>query len=93
MLVGVCTVELRLPQATCLKDKRRVLKSIRDRVRSRYNVSIAEVDRQDNHKFAVLAMAMVSNETVPIHRTFGDIVRSLGAYAEAEVVFHRVEIY
>lgn len=93
MLVGVCTLELRLPQANSLKDKRRVIKSIRDRVRSRYNVSIAEVDRQDNHKFAILALAMVSNETIPIHRTFNEIIRGLGAYPEAELVFHKVVIY
>lgn len=92
MLVGVCHLELRLAQAASLKDKRRIIKSIRDRVRHRFNVSIAEVDHQDNHKLAALALAMVSNGTVPIHRTFGEIMRMLGGYPEVEIIYHHVEI-
>jgi uncharacterized protein YlxP (DUF503 family) len=93
LLVGVCTLELRLLEADNLKDKRRVLKSIRDRVRNRYNVSIAEVDHQDSHKLATLALAMVSNAAQPIHQTFNEIIRGLSLNPEAELLSHQVEIY
>ncbi len=46
MIVG-CKIELFLPQSRSLKAKRQVLKSLKDRIRNRFNVSIAEVDHQD----------------------------------------------
>ena len=47
MIVGVCTIELRLREAHSLKEKRQVLKSIITRVKNNFNVAIAEVDYQD----------------------------------------------
>ena len=48
MNVGVCRIDLELPGSRSLKDKRRAVRSIVDRVRSRFNVAIAEVDRNDS---------------------------------------------
>ena len=54
MIVGVCTIELRLREARSLKEKRQVLKSIITRVKNNFNVAIAEVDYQDKWQRAVL---------------------------------------
>ncbi len=62
MHVGVCRIELQLPGADTLKEKRRVVKSIKDRVAHRYHVSIAEVGRLDSARFAELGVACVSND-------------------------------
>ncbi|MCR4420118.1 MAG: DUF503 domain-containing protein [Clostridia bacterium] len=91
--MGVCVLELRLPHADSLKDKRRVIKSLRDRVRNRYNVSVAEVDHQDHHKLATLGLAMVCGEAEPIQRVFDEIVRTLDGQVEVELLSHRVEFY
>jgi uncharacterized protein len=63
MIVGTLEVRLLLREARTLKDKRQVVKSIKDRLRNHFNVSVAEVDEQDNRQLAVLGIAMVSNET------------------------------
>ena len=52
---------LQLPAAHSLKDKRRVLASIKDRVAHRYNVSLAEIASQDNWQQAVLGLVMINN--------------------------------
>lgn len=62
MVVGLCTVELFIADSRSLKDKRQVLHSLKDRLRGKFNLSIAEVDAQDLWQKAVLAMACVANE-------------------------------
>lgn len=62
MVIGVLQVELLIGDATSLKDKRRVLMSIKDRLHRDFNVSVAEVDRQEAHQIAVLGVAAVGNE-------------------------------
>ena len=54
MVIGLCTIDLHLPGANSLKDKRSVLKSVMRRIRNEFNVSIAEVDHQDLWRSAVL---------------------------------------
>lgn len=60
--MGVCTVELWIPESQSLKDKRQVLHSVKDRLRGKFNLSIAEVDGQDLWQKAVLGMACVAND-------------------------------
>ena len=47
MVIGVCKLEICIPGNNSLKGKRQVLKSIKDRIRNKFNVSIAEVDKND----------------------------------------------
>ena len=58
--VGVLTMELRIDHAHSLKEKRHVVKSLKDRLRHKFNVSVAEIDDQDLHNSAVIAAAVVS---------------------------------
>jgi uncharacterized protein YlxP (DUF503 family) len=60
-VVGVLTMELRTEHAHSLKEKRHVVKSLKDRLRHHFNVSVAEIDGQDLHNSAVLAAATVSS--------------------------------
>ena len=62
MVVGVLHLRLAIPGAMSLKDKRRVIKGLKDRLGARHNVSVAEVDDQDQHRLCGLAVAMVSND-------------------------------
>jgi uncharacterized protein YlxP (DUF503 family) len=59
--VGVLTMELRIEHAHSLKEKRHVVKSLKDRLRNKFNVSVAEIDDQDLHNSAVLAAVTVSS--------------------------------
>lgn len=60
MIVGISVFELHLPSSRSLKDKRRVVKSLIDRVHQRYRVSIAETDFHDLHQRAEIAVAAVA---------------------------------
>ncbi len=60
--VGVITFELRLDEAHSLKDKRHFVKSLKDRLRNRFNVSVAEIDYQDSWQRGLVAAAVVASD-------------------------------
>jgi uncharacterized protein YlxP (DUF503 family) len=74
MVIGLCTIELHLPGANSLKDKRSVLKSVSRRIRNEFNVSIAEVEDQDLWRSAVLGVVTVSNDAAYVHRLLTKVV-------------------
>ena len=74
MIIGVITAHLSMPGVTSLKGKRSIVKSVIGRLKSRFNVSIAEVDHQDSKISAVIAMAIVSNEARFIDQQFDAII-------------------
>lgn len=89
--VGLLHLRLHIPQAASLKDKRQSVKSFKDRVANRFNVSVAEVDSQDNHKLAVLAVAMVGNDRRYIEGALQQIVNAAAAHREMILAEHRIE--
>jgi uncharacterized protein YlxP (DUF503 family) len=62
VVVGIATWELHLNGCSSLKDKRRVLKSLKDRLHSRFNVSVAETDHQDRWQRAELSCCVVATD-------------------------------
>ena len=92
MIVGTLRVRLLLRQARSLKDKRQVVKSVKDRLRNHFNVSVAEIEAQDNRQLAVLGMAMVSNEAHHVKMALGQIVEALRCHPVAELVDHEMEV-
>ena len=74
MIVGVMTAHLSLSGIVSLKGKRSIIKSLIGRLKSRFNISIAEVDLQDNKTSAVIGIAVVSNEGRFIDQQFDSII-------------------
>lgn len=62
MIVGVCRLTLRLPENGSLKGKRQVIQSVTTRLRSKFNVAVAEVDDNDRWQIATLGVTCVSND-------------------------------
>jgi hypothetical protein len=62
MVVGILQVELVIDGSQSLKDKRRVVKSLKDRLHREHMVSVAEVDQQDSHSRAVLGIAVAGSD-------------------------------
>jgi len=60
--IGVLTLELRLQNSHSLKDKRQVVKSLKERLRNRFNVSVAEIDYQDLWQRSVVAAVTVASD-------------------------------
>jgi uncharacterized protein YlxP (DUF503 family) len=88
MHVGILQFELVVPGSTSLKDKRRVVKSLKDRLHRAHLVSVAEVGALEHHRLALMGVAMVSNSTAHIESTFDRIlekVRALGIAHLGEV--------
>ncbi|MDR2571015.1 MAG: DUF503 domain-containing protein [Oscillospiraceae bacterium] len=74
-----------IPHADSLKDKRQVCRSIIDKVKARYNVSIAEVDTQDIHKTLTIGIAVVSGEAVHAEQSLDTIIRFMEGHIDAEL--------
>jgi hypothetical protein len=67
MIVGLLTLEMHIPGARSLKDKRMVLRSVKDRLK-KFNVAVAEVEHQDLWQRATLGVVTVSNSTESVDR-------------------------
>ncbi len=74
MIIGVLKAQLHMQGITSLKGKRSIVKSVIGRLKSRFNISIAEVDHQDIKTSSVIAMAIVSNDTRFIDQQFDAII-------------------
>ena len=74
MIIGVLTAQLHMQGINSLKEKRGIVKSVIGRLKSRFNISIAEVDHQDSKASAVIAIAIVANETGFINSRFESIL-------------------
>ena len=93
MIVGVLRVELAVLEAVSLKDKRRVVKGLKDRLAHKFNVSVAEVDALDARQKAVLGVAMVSNESRFVQSCLDKIVDYIRLAPGAILVKYETEIY
>jgi uncharacterized protein YlxP (DUF503 family) len=62
--IGVLTLEIHIEDAHSLKEKRHVVKGLKDRLRSRFNVAVAEIDYQDSWQRAMVAAVTISGDRV-----------------------------
>jgi uncharacterized protein YlxP (DUF503 family) len=92
MRIGILEIVLYLPESRSLKDKRRVVKSIKDRVQGRFNVAIAEVDSLDVWKRAVLGVATVGNDGRLLDSVLSKIVHHIQAFRPGLIQDYRIEI-
>lgn len=92
MVVGVLTVRLAIFEALSLKDKRRVVRSLKDRIANTHNVSVAEVDDLDHRQAATLGIAMVSNDARFVESALSRIVDQIRAYGRASLLTYDIEL-
>jgi uncharacterized protein YlxP (DUF503 family) len=86
MVIGVLSLEFFLPACRSLKDKRRILLSFKDRVRSRFNVALAEVDFQDVWQRALIAIVTLNSDRGVVDRVLRKIQTEAETSLEGEVV-------
>ncbi len=92
MVVGTLRATLLIREARTLKEKRRVLNSIKDRLRNQFNVSVSEVDGQHSHRTAVLGIAIVANEVSAVQQMLAQVERLLRLHPIAELTNTEREI-
>ena len=74
-----------IPQSASLKDKRQVRRSLIEKTRHRFNVSIAEIDTQDIHQTLTIGIAVVSGDPAHRRESIDEIIRFMEAQADAEL--------
>jgi uncharacterized protein YlxP (DUF503 family) len=92
MVVGVLRLTLVVPGARSLKEKRHALRKIIDRVRARYNVSIAEVGDNDVWQRALVGVSAVANDRSFVNEVLDKVVRDVQTLGVAEMVSREMEI-
>ena len=93
MNAGISKIKLHLSDSRSLKDKRRTVKSIISRLRSQYNISIAEVDDQDLWQLVTLGIACVSNHNQHVDEILSKVISFItNNYPELEIVDQETEI-
>ena len=91
MVVLVSEVELFLPEAPSLKQKRSVLTSLKERLHNRFNVSVAEVDHNDLWQRSTLAVAVVSNAGEHADQVIDKVVRFIESDGREQLIDLSVE--
>ncbi|MGC8659130.1 MAG: DUF503 domain-containing protein [Desulfomonilaceae bacterium] len=92
MFVGIGLIKIMIHQSSSLKQKRQVVKSILGKVRSKFDVSIAEVDDNDKWQICSIGMAVVSNDSSHAHKMLETINEFVEKLYLAEVIGFSIEI-
>ena len=86
MKLGTLRIVLQIPQSRSLKTKRQVVKGLKDRLKNRFNISIAEVDDNDLWQRATLGVAIVANEQVFIDQVLESVENYIASNPEVIIV-------
>jgi len=89
--VALCVIEVHLPGVASLKEKRQVLRSLKDRLREHFNVSVAEVDHQDLWQRATLGVVGIASARMPLEQTFEAIRGEVERRVPGEVLKYETE--
>lgn len=93
MIIGACKISLHIPESQSLKEKRHVVKSVIERVKNRFNVSIAEIDGNDLWQVANLGIVCVSNDSHHANECISNVVHFVETTrSEAVMTNYEIEI-
>ncbi|MBU4129012.1 DUF503 domain-containing protein [bacterium] len=93
MIVGTAWIELHIPGVNSLKGKRQIIKSIKERIRNRFNVSIAEVEKQDLWQRAALGLACVANDKAQANRILSKVINFIEQNKNISLIDYEIEIF
>jgi len=92
MFIGLCTIDLHLPDSQSLKGKRHILRGIKERIRKGFNVAVAE-DGEDLWQRTTLAVATVNNDKRHINKTLDLILGLIRRTPSVEILDYKIEIF
>lgn len=90
MLVGILIIDLYLPTCNSLKEKRSILKRLKDKVRGSFNVSISEVDELDIWRRAQLGVACISNNGKDANSILSRVVNFIESEDLVEILDYKI---
>lgn len=92
MVVGLANIDIHIPASGSLKGKRHVLKRIKDRVRNKFNVSIAEVDHNELWQRTTLGVAVVSNQKQFANQVLSEVVDLVNKENGVQILDYSIEL-
>ncbi len=92
MPVGLLILEIHIPNARSLKDKRQILRSLKDRLRARFNVAVAELDHQDSWQRAQIGVVSLSNDRTHLEQSLRAVFDNAEKLLGRELVGHDLEM-
>lgn len=92
MFVGICTIRLEIFEAHSLKEKRQVIKSIIERLKHRFNISIAEVDMLDSWQNSEIGFACVSTEPDHARKMIQNVINFIDGDGRVEIIGQNIEL-
>lgn len=93
MIVGTLKIRLAMRDSHSLKDKRRVLKSLKDTLSNKFNISVAEVEDQDVWQSAEIGIAAVGTDTPFVHSVLSNVVNYVKFWGGVQVVDYETETF
>jgi len=91
--IGLLHMDFIIPGSRSLKDKRRAMNSLKERLRNRLNCSVAEIGFEDKWARSRLAVCVVSGESSHVHSQLNEIVRFSANHHTAELTDHSIETF
>src|ERR1700682_5958952 len=92
MPIGLLTLEIHIPDARSLKDKRQVLRSLKERLRARFNVAVAELDHQENWQRSQIGIVSLSNDPTHLEQSLRAVFDEAEKMLGRELVGHDLEM-
>ena len=93
MPIGVMTLAIRIPAAHSLKEKRSVLRKVRDRLQSRFNVAVAELDYQDVWQRSTIGVVSISSSRNNLEFTFQTVLAESEKILGPDLVDHQLDFF
>lgn len=93
MPIGCLTLEIHIAESRSLKDKRQVMRSLKDRLRHRFNVSVAELDGQDTWQHAVVGVVAISADAGYLERALQAALEESERVLGRDLVSHDTELF
>ncbi|MGH9454659.1 MAG: DUF503 domain-containing protein [Terriglobia bacterium] len=93
MPVGVLILEIQLPYSHSLKDKRAVIRKLRDRLRARFNVAVAEMDHQDVWQQATLGVVSISGSQTLLESALQQVLRESESILGQDVAQYSIDFF
>jgi uncharacterized protein YlxP (DUF503 family) len=92
MTVGLLTLELHIPQAQSLKDKRQIVRSLKDKLRGHFNVAVSELEYHDTWQRSVVGIVTLSNEQQHVEESLQKVLAEADRILGTVLISHTVEM-
>lgn len=92
MIIGACSLKLNIFESNSLKEKRHIIKGIIGKLQSRFNISVAEVDLNDNWQSSIIGFACVTNDTQHANQIISNVIKFIDNDSRVEIVETNIEM-